>query len=158
MAATSAALCLWRRGGVDGIEVLVVHPGGPYWANKDEGAWSLPKGEYDPAIELGEHAARREFAEEIGTDAPEGPLVALGSSTLKSGKTIHAWAIEGDLDATAISSNSFEIEWPPKSGTRQRFPEVDRALWCGPETARLKLNAAQAVFVERLTKPVTPAP
>ncbi len=149
MAATSAALCLWRRA-AHSIEVLLVHPGGPYWASKDDGAWSLPKGEYDPAAEDGQIAARREFLEELGSAAPKGDLIELGSTKLKSGKSVHAWAIEGDLDADAISSNTFEIEWPPRSGSLRLFPEVDRALWCRPDLARQKLNAAQAVFVDRL--------
>jgi len=149
--ATSAALLLWRRNH-DELEVLIVHPGGPYWANKDEGAWSLPKGEYVPEAEDGQDAARREFREELGHAAPSGDLVALGQTRLKSGKTINAWAIEGDLDADAITSNTFEIEWPPRSGKNTPFPEVDRALWCTPTTALAKLNPAQVVFVDRLTE------
>lgn len=149
MAAISAALCLWRRSDA-AVEVLIVHPGGPYWAKKDEGAWSLPKGEYDPSSEEGPIAARREFLEELGHPAPGGALASLGQCKLKSGKTVQAWAIEGDLDADSITSNTFEIEWPPRSGKRQHFPEVDRALWCDLELASRKLNAAQVVFVERL--------
>ena len=149
MPATSAGLCLWRR--VDGdVEIFIVHPGGPYWAKKDDGAWSLPKGEYDPTTEQGPDAARREFHEETGMQAPNNDLVSLGETKLKSAKTVQAWAIEGDLDADAIVSNTFEIEWPPRSGRSQSFPEVDRAMWCTPATAQQKLNPAQAVFVERL--------
>ena len=149
MAATSAAICLWRRS-AEGIELLLVHPGGPYWAKKDDGAWSLPKGEYDPVTEEGADAARREFAEELGQDPPSGELVDLGETKLKSGKVVRAWALEGDLDTDSIVSNTFEIEWPPRTGRRQEFAEVDRALWCNEQQARHKLNAAQAVFVDRL--------
>lgn len=149
MVATSAAICLWRRS-PEGLEVLIVHPGGPFWANKDDGAWSLPKGEFDPAAEDGPAAARREFAEELGHEPPGGELVPLGETRLKSGKRILAWALEGDLDADAVLSNTFEAEWPPRSGRRQHFPEVDRALWADLALARTKLNPAQAVFVDRL--------
>jgi len=151
MAATSAALCLWRTRR-ETVQLLIVHPGGPFWASKDDGAWSLPKGEYDPTTEDGLSAARREFREEMGTTAPPGAATPLGQTTLKSGKIIHAWAIQGDLDADAIVSNTFEMEWPPRSGRRQHFPEVDRAQWCDPSTASHKLNAAQVVFVERLVE------
>ena len=145
----SAGLLLYRRTSLGGVEVLVVHPGGPFWARKDLGAWSLPKGEYDddedPAV-----CARREFAEELGTAPPEGDLLDLGEVRLKSGKVVVAWAVEGDLDTAEIVSNSFETEWPPRSGRRQEFPEVDRAEWFGPDEARAKLNPAQAEFVDRL--------
>ena len=154
MPVTSAGICVWRRT-VDSFEVLIVHPGGPYWARKDDGAWSLPKGEYDPEVEDGPTAARREFFEELGQRVPDGELVALGQTKLKSGKLIDAWAIEGDLDADSITSNLFEIEWPPRSGRRQEFPEVDRARWCSPAVAAVKLNAAQVVFVERLAARVS---
>ncbi len=147
--ATSAAICLWRRAATT-FEVLIVHPGGPYWAKKDDGAWSFPKGEYDPAHEAGDQAARREFHEELGSPVPEGELLELGQTRLKSGKRIDAWAVEGTLETGAIVSNTFELEWPPRSGRRQHFPEVDRALWCDPPTAAVKLNPAQVVFVERL--------
>lgn len=149
MPRTSAALCLWRRAG-DSFEVLLVHPGGPFWAKKDLGAWSLPKGEFDPATEDGLTAAQREFAEETGSPAPPGVNVDLGETRLKSGKIVLAWAVEGDLDAAAIASNTFEMQWPPKSNKMQSFPEVDRAEWCNPRLAGEKLNAAQVVFVERL--------
>lgn len=148
--ATSAAICLWRPQGNDDIEVLLVHPGGPYWAKKHEGAWSLPKGEFDPAAEEALDAARREFEEELGTTAPHGDFVELGQTRLKSGKLIYAWAAQGDLDADNIVSNTFSIEWPPRSGKQQEFPEVDRATWCDPATATELLNPAQAVFIERL--------
>ena len=148
MPVRSAGLLLFRRSSA-GLEVLVVHPGGPFWARKDLGAWSLPKGEYDddedPAV-----CARREFAEELGTAPPDGELLDLGEVRLKSGKVVVAWAVEGDLDTAEIVSNTFETEWPPRSGRRQEFPEVDRAEWFGPAEARTKLNPAQAEFVDRL--------
>lgn len=148
----SAGILLYRRapdGG--GPEVLIVHPGGPLWARRDAGAWSIPKG----AIEDGEpplDAARREFAEELGRPAPTGDAHAhpLGEVRLRSGKQVLAWALEGDLDADAVVSETFELQWPPRSGRLQRFPEVDRALWCDPATAREKLNPAQVAFVDRL--------
>lgn len=149
MAATSAGLLLWRWR-VDELEVLIVHPGGPYWAKKDAGAWSLPKGEFDPVAEAGLDAAKREFREELGSSAPEGAYIELGETRMKSGKTIYAWAIEGDLDAATIVSNHFEIEWPPQSGRSQRFPEVDRAGWFDVSAAATKLNAAQVIFLQRL--------
>ncbi len=154
MAATSAGLCLWRL--VDGaVQVLIVHPGGPFWSKKDEGAWSLPKGEYDPATEDGAMAARREFNEELGQPAPGGDLTPLGETKLKGGKLVQAWAVCGDLDTDSIESNSFEMEWPPRSGRRQTFPEVDRALWCDAPTAARKLNPAQVVFIDRLVELLT---
>lgn len=149
MTATSAGLLLWRLN-ESVLQVLIVHPGGPYWAKKDDGAWSLPKGEYDPATEDGFAAAQREFHEEIGSPAPDADSTDLGETTLKSGKRIRAWAVPGDQDVDAIVSNTFEIEWPPRSGRRQPFPEVDRALWCDAATAARKLNPAQVIFVERL--------
>jgi len=145
----SAGLCLWRRVGGE-LEVLIVHPGGPYWAKKDAGAWSFPKGEYDPATEDGLAAARREFSEELGSTAPTTGFVALGETKLRSGKVIHAWAVEGDLDTASISSNHFGLEWPPKSGIEQQFPEVDQAQWCSIDVGSCKLNRAQVVFLERL--------
>ena len=144
----SAGILLYRRA-ADGTEVLLVHPGGPFWARKDAGAWSLPKGEYDDGDDP-EACARREFQEELGTPLPDGPLAELGSVRLKSGKQITAWAVEGDLDAERIESNTFEVEWPPRSGRRATFPEVDRAGWFGIEAAREKLNPAQAAFLDRL--------
>jgi predicted NUDIX family NTP pyrophosphohydrolase len=131
------------------VELLLVHPGGPFWAKKDDGAWSIPKGEHEPDEEP-LVAARREFAEELGTPSPDGDVVDLGEVRLSSGKRIRAFALEGDLDVEAITSNEFEVEWPPRSGRLQRFPEVDRAEWFAPEDARRKLNAAQAAFVDRL--------
>lgn len=153
MAKVSAGLCLWRTRD-DVLEVLIVHPGGPYWAKKDHGAWSFPKGEYDPETEDGQMAARREFLEETGVRSPTGDMLSLGDAKLKSGKLVQIWAVEGDLDADAVVSNTFEIEWPPRSGRLQSFPEVDRASWCTAEVAALKLNPAQGVFVERLIQTI----
>jgi predicted NUDIX family NTP pyrophosphohydrolase len=148
MARRSAGILLYRITD-QGPELLLVHPGGPFWARKDAGTWSLPKGEYgdgdDPRA-----AALREFEEETGTAPPAGELIQLGSVTQKNGKRVTAWAAEGDLDAGAIRSNTFTMEWPPRSGRRQEFPEVDRAGWFGPDAAREKLNPAQTAFVDRL--------
>jgi predicted NUDIX family NTP pyrophosphohydrolase len=146
---TGSAGILLHRAGNGGREVLLVHPGGPFWAKKDAGAWSIPKGELD----LGEDpraCAIREFAEETGTMLPAGELHDLGEVRLKSGKSVVGFAAAGDLDAGAIVSNTFEIEWPPRSGRRQAFPEVDRAGWFALDAAREKLNPAQAAFVDRL--------
>jgi predicted NUDIX family NTP pyrophosphohydrolase len=129
--------------------VLIVHPGGPFWARKDEGAWSIPKGEYAEG-EDPQACALREFEEETGTALPEGELIELGTAKQRSGKVVTAWAAEGDLDADAIRSNEFEMEWPPRSGRMRSFPEVDRAGWFGLDEAAAKLNPAQAVFLERL--------
>jgi len=148
---TSAALCLWR---LDPLEVLIVHPGGPFWKNKDEGAWSFPKGEFDPETEDSLVAARREFEEELGSAVPDTNFVDLGETRLKSGKLIYAWGAAGDLDPATIVSNHFEIEWPPRSGKRASFPEVDQALWCEPDEARRRLNPAQAAFVDRIVAEV----
>ena len=143
----SAGLLLYK-GGADRLSVLLVHPGGPFWAKRDQGAWSIPKGEIMEG-EDAETAARREFAEELGV-AFEGPLHLLGETVQPGGKRIIAYAGEGDIDCAAIRSNSFEIEWPPKSGRRQHFPEIDRAGWFTLDEAREKLNPAQAAFVDRL--------
>ena len=146
--AGSAGILLHRTGN-GGREVLLVHPGGPFWAKKDAGAWSIPKGEFDPG-EDPRACALREFAEETGTVLPPGELGDLGEVRLKSGKTVVGFAAAGDLDAGAIASNTFELEWPPRSGRRQAFPEVDRAGWFSLDAAREKLNPAQAPFVDRL--------
>jgi predicted NUDIX family NTP pyrophosphohydrolase len=144
----SAGILLYRLG-VKAPEVLLVHPGGPFWARKDAGAWSIPKGEYDDA-EDPLACALREFEEETGTALdPEEPA-ALGSIKQRSGKVVTAWAAEGDLDADSIASNTFTMEWPPRSGTMASFPEVDRAGWFGFEEAREKLNPAQVEFLDRL--------
>ena len=147
-AASSAGVLLYRRGAA-GVEVLLVHPGGPYWARKDLGAWSIPKGELD-AGEEPRAAALREFAEETGTELPDATLDDLGSVKQRSGKLVVAFAVAGDLDAEALVSNTFELEWPPRSGRTQSFPEIDRAEWFGLDAARAKLNPAQAAFVDRL--------
>ena len=144
----SAGILLYRRSG-DELEVLLVHPGGPFWASKDAGAWSLPKGEYEDGDDA-LAAALREFEEETGTAPPPGPLTDLGSVKQRSGKVVSAWAAEGDLDAEAIRSNTFAMEWPPRSGRMQDFPEIDRAAWFGLEEARERINPAQAAFLDRL--------
>jgi len=150
----SAGILLYRRHGA-GLEVLLAHPGGPYWSRQDHGSWSVPKGIAE-ADEAAEAVAAREFAEETGfelgavaTDPAQAP-VDLGEVTLKSGKVIHAWAVEGDLDPELAHSNEFEIEWPPRSGRRQTIPEVDRVAWFAPDEARRRAHPAQAAFVERL--------
>jgi predicted NUDIX family NTP pyrophosphohydrolase len=147
MAASSAGILMYQRR--DGeLHVLLVHPGGPFWRNKDDGAWSIPKGEYPPGDDA-EAAARREFAEELGA-APSGVLHALGEVRQSGGKRVVAFALEGDLDADAIHSNAFEMEWPPRSGRMQRFPEVDRAAWFALPVARVKILAGQRPFLDRL--------
>ena len=149
MPQTASAGILLHRAGSDGVEVLLVHPGGPFWARKDAGAWSIPKGELDEG-EDPRACALREFAEETGTTLPDGALAELGSVRLKSGKRVLAFAVAGDLDPATIRSNTFELEWPPRSGRTQAFPEIDRAGWFGLDDARAKLNPAQAAFVDRL--------
>jgi predicted NUDIX family NTP pyrophosphohydrolase len=148
---TSAGLLLFQRSPPPGIEVMLVHMGGPFWARKDAGAWSIPKGEYAPG-EDPLAAARREFAEEIGRPAPPGTPIDLGELRQSSGKRIRVWAIEADLDVTNIESNEFELEWPPRSGRTRRFPEVDRAAWFDLETARMKLVKGQVPFLDLLTQ------
>lgn len=147
MAKQAAGLLLHRfRSGT--LEVLLVHPGGPFWARKDDGAWTLPKGE----LAAGEEpidAARREFEEETGATVP-GPFASLGTVRLAGGKIVHGFAAAGDLDAAAIVSNTFEIEWPPRSGHRARFPEVDRAGWFALDVAEKKIHSAQLPFLTRL--------
>ena len=145
----SSAGILLHRSGPSGREVLLVHPGGPFWARKDIGAWSIPKGEVDDS-EDPRACALREFAEETGTVLPDAALEEIGSVKLKSGKLVLAYALEGDLDPATVSSNTFELEWPPRSGRTQAFPEIDRAEWFGLDAAREKLNSAQAAFVDRL--------
>jgi|SRR5215218_4247585 len=151
MVATQSAGILLHRGDRAAPEVLLVHPGGPFWARKDLGAWSIPKGALDPD-EDARVCALREFAEETGTAPPDGELEDLGSVKLKSGKRVLAFALAGDLDADAIESNTFELEWPPRSGRMQSFPEVDRAGWFGLDEARAKLNPAQAALIDRLAE------
>ena len=150
MAARSAGILLYRRR-ADPLEVLLVHPGGPFWARRDAGAWSIPKGEYeheeDPLA-----AARREFEEELGAPAPAGPALELGEVRQKGGKLVRVWAVAGDLDASATTSNTFEVEWPPRSGRLIEVPEVDRAEWFTLERAREKINPAQAELLDRLSE------
>jgi len=146
-AKVSAGLLVYRlRGGES--EVLLVHPGGPFLKKKDDGGWSIPKGETDGLEELMERA-RTEFREELGAEPPAGPYIELGSVKQKGGKTVHAWACEGDF-AGPLRSNTFQIEWPPGSGKMQEFPEVDRAEWFGLAEARVKMNAAQVAFIDVL--------
>jgi predicted NUDIX family NTP pyrophosphohydrolase len=146
--ASSAGILLHRRSEF-GIEVLLVHPGGPFWARKDLGAWSIPKGELD-GDEDPRDCALREFAEETGTRLPRSALEDLGSVRQKSGKLVFAFAVEGEFDPATLASNTFELEWPPRSGRMRAFPEIDRAEWFGLDAARGKLNPAQAEFVDRL--------
>ena len=147
----SAGILLHRRGDDGEREVLLVHPGGPFWARRDAGAWSIPKGEHgDEETPL--DAARREFSEELGLPLPAGELVTLGEIRQKGGKVVSAWALEADLDVERIVSNTFEIEWPPRSGKRATFPEVDRAGWFPLPAAREKLLAAQLPLLDRIAE------
>jgi len=143
----SAGLLLYRRK-AHSHEVLLAHPGGPFWAKKDLGAWSVPKGEF-AADELPLAAARREFAEEIGP-APSGEPIVLTPVKQKGGKTVHAFALEGDFDADKIVSNTFEIEWPPRSGRKQSFPEVDRTAWFDLAEARRRIQLGQLPILDEL--------
>lgn len=149
MPAVSAGLLLYRRRG-SGVEVFLVHPGGPYWASKDEGVWSVPKG----LVDAGEDelaCARREFKEETGFDLPgSGNEHPLGTFQLPSGKRLHVWAVEGDCDPAALESNLFEMEWPPRSGRTARFPEVDRGGWFDRVGALLKISKGQRPVLEKL--------
>lgn len=143
----SAGILLYRKVAAE-LQVFLVHPGGPFFRNKDDGSWSIPKGEFlegDDTLE----AARREFEEETG-QAITGEFVPLKPITQKGGKMVQAWAVEGDIDHTIIKSNHFEIEWPPRSGKQQSFPEVDKAAWFDVDTAKIKINAAQAGLIEEL--------
>jgi predicted NUDIX family NTP pyrophosphohydrolase len=144
----SAGILLWRHGADGAIEVLLGHFGGPLWAKKDEGAWAIPKGVVEPD-ETPDRAARREFQEELGFSA-EGALVPLGRIRQKGGKYVEAFALEGDLDADAIRSNAFTLEWPPRSGRMQSFPEIDRAAWFSLAEAREKILPSQAQILDLL--------
>jgi predicted NUDIX family NTP pyrophosphohydrolase len=147
MPSRSAGILAFRKSnGV--VEALLVHPGGPFWRNKDLGAWSIPKGEYGPD-EDPETVARREFREELGIELRHAVL-PLGDIRQRGGKTVTAFASEADIDVTDFKSNSFEIEWPPRSGRKREFPEVDRAEWFDLASARTKINEAQRAFLDRL--------
>ncbi|SOD99422.1 NUDIX domain-containing protein [Blastococcus haudaquaticus] len=155
MPRTSAGILLYRLRPA-GPEVLLGHMGGPFWANKDDGGWSIPKGEHGTDEEP-LAVARREFAEELGSPVPAQDLVALGELRVTSGKVLAVWAGEGDLDAAAAVSNTFELEWPPRSGRVQEFPEIDRAAWFGLHEARTKLVKGQVPFLDRLLERCLPA-
>jgi predicted NUDIX family NTP pyrophosphohydrolase len=144
----SAGILLYRRS-ESGLEVLLVHPGGPFWSRRDAGAWSIPKGEIDEG-EDPLACALREFEEELGSPLVTDSPVALGEVRQKGGKVVAAWAVEGDLDAAGFRSNTFEMEWPPRSGRTQEFPEIDRAEWFALDRAREKILPAQAELLERL--------
>jgi predicted NUDIX family NTP pyrophosphohydrolase len=149
----SGGILLYRRRD-DRLEVLLAHPGGPYFARRDAGSWTIPKGQPDGEDDL-RRVAEREFAEETGhaieaVRRGRAEPLELGTVTLGSGKVIHGWAVEGDLDAAAVASNEFEVEWPPRSGVRSRFPEVDRAAWFEAAEARARIHPAQAAFIDRL--------
>ncbi|GED88368.1 NUDIX domain-containing protein [Streptomyces sp. 6-11-2] len=146
----SAGLLLYRRSG-DGLEVLLGHMGGPFFARREAGAWTVPKGEYDPEEPAWE-AARREFREELGLPPPGGEAVPLGEVRQTNGKTVTAWAIEGDLDPAAIVPGTFTMEWPPRSGRTQEFPELDRVAWLGLDRAREVIVTAQTAFLDRLAE------
>jgi predicted NUDIX family NTP pyrophosphohydrolase len=154
-ARVSSGILLYRRPR-GRLEVLLAHPGGPYFARKDEGHWTIPKGEVDPGEEL-IAVGRREFEEETGQPVPEGPSRELGSIVQKGGKIVHAWAVEGDLDPDAGASNTFEVEWPPGSGRRQSFPEIDRVAWFDAGEARRRIKATQIPFIDRLEADLDPA-
>ena len=143
----SAGILLHRRR-KGALEVLLAHPGGPFWARRDDGAWTIPKGLVD-AGEAAEAAARREFLEELGAEAI-GELIPLGSVRQRGGKHVEAFALEGDFDVAALRSNTFETEWPPRSGRKQTYPEIDRAAWMDLATARIKLLEAQRPLLDRL--------
>jgi predicted NUDIX family NTP pyrophosphohydrolase len=153
--ARSAGLLLYRRSPEGAVDVLIAHPGGPFWARKDDGVWSVPKGEYgdgdDPL-----DAAYREFREETGLEPPEAEPLALGELRQPGGKRVTVWALEGDLDVTHASSNTFQLEWPRGSGKVREFPEVDRVEWVGVSLARTKLLRGQVPFLDRLTAAVPP--
>ena len=147
MAKRSAGLLLFRESAA-GLEVLLVHPGGPFWAKKDDGAWSIPKGEFKDDEEA-LTAAKREFQEEMGT-LPDGEFIALEPLRQPGGKLVLAWALQADFDTAQLKSNMFSMEWPPKSGRQQEFPEVDRAGWFPIETARMKILKGQAGLLDQL--------
>ncbi len=149
MVVLSAGLLVWKRAPGGGLLVLLAHPGGPLWTRKDEGAWSIPKGEVEPG-EDPYAAAVREFNEETGAAPPDGPSIALGEIRQRSGKHVVAWGIEGTFNPAALAPGHFELEWPPKSGRLASFPEIDRVEWFDLDTARRKLLGAQWPLVEAL--------
>lgn len=144
----SAGLLLYRRG-PDGVEVLLAHPGGPLWARRDDGVWTIPKGEYEDG-EAPPAVARREFEEETGHPAPDGVPLDLGEIRQKGGKLVVAWGLEGDLDPAAATSNTFPLEWPPRSGRWITVPEIDRVEWFAPDEARRRIKDTQIPFIDRL--------
>jgi predicted NUDIX family NTP pyrophosphohydrolase len=144
----SAGILLFRRR-PEGLEVLLAHPGGPLFARKDAGHWTIPKGEVEAGEEL-LAVARREFSEETGQAPPDEDVIELGSIVQKGGKVVHGWAIEGDLDPTMAVSNTFELTWPPRTGRRELFPEIDRVEWFGPDEARRRIKETQIPLIERL--------
>ena len=147
----SAGILLYRRAGDGGLEVLLAHPGGPFFKDRDLGDWTIPKGEPDGHAEPLDVVARREFAEETGTPIdPTEPTIPLGTIVQKGGKIVHAWAVEGDLDPAEALSNTFAMEWPPRSGRREVFPEIDRVGWFAPAEARRRIKASQIPLIDRL--------
>ena len=148
---TSAGLLLFRHT-ENGLEVLLGHMGGPFFARRDAGAWSVPKGEYEPGSESAWDAARREFQEELGLPPPDGEAVPLGEVRQTNGKVVTAWAIEADLDPATVVPGVFSMEWPPRSGRTQEFPELDRVAWFGLDRARAVIVKAQAAFLDRLAE------
>jgi predicted NUDIX family NTP pyrophosphohydrolase len=147
----SAGILLYRRADGGRLEVLLAHPGGPYFVARDLGDWTIPKGEPDGVTEPLDVVARREFAEETGTPIdPTAPAIPLGTIVQKGGKIVHAWAVKGDLDPAEALSNTFEMEWPPRSGRREIFPEIDRVAWFDPDEARRRIKPTQIPFIERL--------
>jgi predicted NUDIX family NTP pyrophosphohydrolase len=151
----SAGILLYRRKG-DAIEVLLAHPGGPYWTRRDEGAWTIPKGGIDAGEQLFD-AARREFGEETGY-VPEGDAIELQPVKQRGGKVVHAWAVEGDFDPATLRSNTFSMEWPPRSGKQADFPEIDRAAWFGLEEACRRILPAQSAFIAELASRLRSSP
>jgi predicted NUDIX family NTP pyrophosphohydrolase len=145
----SAGILLYRRTPEGEIEVLLAHPGGPIWAKRDEGVWTVPKGEFHEGEEAWA-VARREFEEETGHPAPDGDPIELGEIRQKGGKVVEAWALEGDLDPATAQSNTFPFEWPPRSGTWITIPEIDRVEWFAPDEARRRIKETQIPFVDRL--------
>jgi predicted NUDIX family NTP pyrophosphohydrolase len=152
MPVQSAGLLVYRRGS-EGIEVFLVHPGGPFYKNRDDGSWSIPKGEIDPSDGSLLDSARREFREETGMTI-DGAFTQLTSRKQAGGKVVHAWAVEGDFEASNAQSNTFTIEWPPHSGRRQAFPEIDRGDWFDLNEARKKINPGQGGFLDELEEKI----